>query len=239
MAVFIGFVNKMENLSENLLRKKFLFRLSHKIDAAHQKSIIEEVVQKGTDLGVWYSYLIRGVDGYSDTEAYNNRLNVDFPWSYQDTPITGLVQELLTPVSNFFTPTRIKIFVQKPHEALIEHCDKLEYRNNLLFRNFLKTDQFHDFFVEPHHEKQACLALKIPLSEKAGDNGKSYIRHQGSKYYIRPGNHYYLFNESRLRHGADPCAHFRGVMFIDGRIDLVELEKDNLLSVPVVGAEHV
>lgn len=198
-----------------------------------QISIINEVVKNGVDQDVWYGYSIRGTKSHTDLEAYDNRLNQEFPWEYFATPLTDLVKKLMAPVLSFYTPTRIKIFVQKPGKRLREHCDKLEYKNNVLFRDFLKTEQFHDYFTEPAHQKQNCLALKIPISEIAGNNGNSYVFHEGAKYAIQPENHYYLFNESRLRHGADPCPHYRGVIFMDGCIDVEELEKMALAPLPV------
>lgn len=229
----------MENLSENLFRERLLLNLPYQVEPSHQVSIIREVVQNGSDLGVWHSYPIRGCKSLNDLEAYDNRLNSELPWEYFQNPLKDLVQELVSPLCSFYSPTRIKIFVQKPNESLREHCDKLEYKNNALFRDFLKTEQFHDFFVEPFHQAQKCLTIKIPLSEIPGDNGKGYFLYQGMKYYLKPGNNFYMFNESKLRHGADPCSHFRGVIFLDGVINLVELEKIKLSAVPIVKAENV
>ncbi len=229
----------METLSENLLRDKLLMQLPFQIDSSKQVSIIREVVENGTDSNSWYTYPIRGSKSLADMDAYDNRLNLELSWEYFSTPLTNLVQELISPLKSFYSPTRIKIFIQKPKESLREHCDKLEFKNNSLFRDFLKTEQFHDFFAEPLHQAQKCLTIKIPLSELVGNNGNGYFRHQGMKYYLKPGNNFYMFNESKLRHGADPCSHFRGVIFLDGAINLTELEKIKLFAVPIEKAENV
>ena len=229
----------MDTLSQTLLRDKLLFSLPYQIDSSQQIAIIKESVKNGTNLDVWYSYSIRGSKSHTDAEIYDNRLNPDYPWEYFDTPLTKLIQELIAPLASFYSPTRIKVFIQKQNLALREHCDKLEYKNNSLFRDFLKTEQFHDFFTEPAHQAQDCLALKIPVSDVAGDNGKGFIYHKGRKYHLHPGNSFYMFNESRLRHGADPCPHFRGVIFLDGLINLKELQKIRLGAVQLTKAENV
>ncbi len=216
-------------ISEQLFLDKQIFCLPEIITFPQQQEIIAEVLKNGEELDVWHSYLVRGLlsPEYQD-KMYDLRLDTSLPWRYFDTPIASLVQSLLEPLEGILSVTRIKIFLQKPNQALSEHCDKLEYKNNLLFRNFFKTSQFHDFFKEPLHEEQKCLALKIPISERTDECGKSYLRIDGKKYYLNSQNHLYMFNESKLLHGADSCGYWRGVVFVDGKINLSKLFARNL-----------
>lgn len=229
----------MNHVSEQLFKKRLLMGLPHLIDHSDQNLIIQEVIKNGTDRDVWYSYPIRGSQKYTDRQNYDNRLDLSFPWEYLDTPITELVKKLIFPLSHFYKPTRIKIFVQKPHQILREHCDKLDYKNNELFRNFFKTEQFHHFFPEPLHLEQECLTIKIPITEVPDDNGKGFVRVKGSKYYLKPKNQYYLLNESHVRHGADACTHHRGVIFLDGKIYINELKNTALSEIQLVREENV
>ncbi len=175
---------------------------------------------------------------------YYCRLNERFYWEWVQHPIVPLVQELLSPISRFFLRfTRITVVLQKPGMHLWAHRDLVPgetYDNlqseHLTFRGDRKltfkgspafVKAFPDIITDSH-SKQNYLNLKIPLSTDPYSPGAPFVIWNGTKISYSSQNQLFFLNEALIEHGADKVNHFRGVVFVDGFLNLrtwCELEK--------------
>lgn len=154
-------------------------------------------------------------------------------WIWETDRAAALVREIVEPYTRIFSRmTRIKIHLQKPGQRVIFHRD-LSAGRVFKLQNPLSTSlgtEDHTYQMYPwvdlkdfpltHLKSNESLAysLKIPLSLDTANYGRQTILDQKPYYYSTSGN-LYLLNESNF-HGAETVPHVRGMVFIDGIIDL-------------------
>jgi hypothetical protein len=196
----------------------------------------------------WLGQRIRGVDMDTVPEELKSlnpaqiefflRQRTDVSWNWVDTPITQTVYKLLEPISSLYkTLTRVKIFAQIPTKAILPHRDLVagamynrmhEDTVTRLGTNLLRyngEEWFKKIYTVPDnfaHAEQGYLALKIPLDFL--QPGRSYLcDFENNRYYYDPSNKPYLLNEYEILHGVDAGDQWRGVVFLDGILDISKI----------------
>lgn len=218
-----------------------------------QKTAIQEKENrsKAPDHSVydfWDALSIRGLDQdqipeYGKAQALSGvefllRQKPNLKWSWRETEVTEMVQEILAPYLGIFSfISRVKIHIQVPGQRVPFHRDlvlanaydlqnpfsSLPGTQQLKFRMFPWVPAEETMIESTSHKDQNYYALKIPLTEKAGDYGRQTIVAEKPYYYDHGGNAY-LLNEKSF-HGAEACKHHRGLIFVDGILDLEKLAR--------------
>lgn len=186
---------------------------------------------------------------------YLSRLDPSISWTWNDHPAARVVQDLLSPLAPYFSRfTRVTIVIQRPGLALPAHRDIVvgdEYdfmqspystykgTSTLRFKGkewFAPADakNYRDI-----HKSQFYLNLKIPLSQRIDSPGKPFILMDGKKVSYSSNNNIFFLNEALIEHGGDPCSFYRGVVFVDGFLNLDKFadlprEKINVLDIASV-----
>lgn len=191
----------------------------------------------------WTSLILRTIDRSSLPEAVRDfdnskleffyRQRPEIRWEWIDNEATAMVRELVKPVERLFTKlTRVKIFLQVPGLRTPMHKDLVAgnfykvkgpytYLRGHTFVKHLGDEALNKLDPAPDtamHRKQGYFALKIPLTEIAGDYGKQVIITKKPYFYFHGGNYYFL-NEA-CWHGAEASPFYRGVIFVDGLMDM-------------------
>jgi hypothetical protein len=225
---------------------KHAFRIDYKINAETQASIIEETIKHGyTEEAEPYWWLdARTLDSNSVEDikkfpqrGFQLRLDPRANWHWEDNTVVPAIRPLIESVEHLFTSlTRIGVFIQKPNRKIIAHRDLIPGNEYKLLRNAHDSELglydgtflgHPDLSVEPNtrHSDQKYLNLKIPVSMRVGDAGKPFIiNERGEKEYLRAHDHFYFLNEYEILHGCDAVDFGRGVIFIDGMLDMKALE---------------
>ncbi len=231
------------------------FRLRNKIHPYTQDAIIENVVKGGytsDEQPFWLKYDVRSLEHASIWGTYDEepnppdffyRLYEDAEWYWEENEVAELVKPLATEVEHLFTKmTRIKAFVQKPGEPISAHRDLTPGHQYRLIANPFQASlggysgifQGHRNLRMPlntRHSDQKYLNLKIPLSADPASGGKPYIvAKDGVKRYLKSEDHFYFLNEYEMFHGCDAVDFYRGVVFIDGILDMDALEAEPKLD---------
>lgn len=185
---------------------------------------------------------------------YLVRNRVELGWFWRDIEIAPIVQRALEPMKPYFSAfTRVTIFLQVPNQALPPHRDLLpgnEYRDmessHLTFSGDKKLRyegdpwfaEFDRFESNEFHRDQKFFNLKIPLSQNPNSPGKPYVIWQGKKYHYDSQGRFFFLNEVEIEHGADPVPFYRGVIFVDGTLNLKALENFPISTVEVSLSEY-
>jgi hypothetical protein len=165
-----------------------------------------------------------------------HRLDDSADWEYIETPVTGIVKDLMSNISHLYKKvTRILLLVQNPNEDIPLHTDKVlknQYDNELFQPG--PTEYLNKISYSNLHEQNRYMALKFPLSEIYSDNGKPIVKIDDKIYRYDVSNHLFAINEVQIEHGAIGVEHRRGVIFIDGLIDWENLIKEKWIPVPLI-----
>jgi hypothetical protein len=153
-----------------------------------------------------------------------------------------LVKSLLEPVEHLFTKlTRVAAFVQTPGMRIGAHRDLIP-GNSYKHIQSPYSQKFGGYsgvyrgdpnlIVENNtrHPDQRYLNLKIPISSDPNNSGEPYIHNGKDKLYLKSNDCYYFINEYEIMHGCDPVNFYRGVIFIDGIINMDVLEQEPKLN---------
>lgn len=150
----------------------------------------------------------------SDINSLNtfyNRLHPNLIWNWVDTPVTSIISDYLKPLQFIFKKiTRVEAILQLPSKPLQVH-------NDLLIGNSQQA----------LHKKQNFWGLKVALSEDKLSNGRPILEINKTQYSYFTDSNFFLLNES-TQHGALPVKFHRGVINIDGEINLSKLNLLNL-----------
>ena len=244
-----------------LCEKNYLFSISPKISYEDQVFLIDYVKKNGAllpaEIGIPSFWIGKGLtsvpkDIIDQVDPKNRglwyyyaRLNKDIIWSWNKNQAAEKVQELLAPIKYLFESfTRVSLIVQIPGMSIPAHRDLVvgdTYFNmeseQLTFKGkkklqFKGPDWFKDFNnCVDIHKKHLYLNLKIPISENPNSCGNPFIIHDGQKKYYSSDSSYFFLNEAEIEHGADSCQFYRGVIFVDGFINvdqLHSLKKENI-----------
>jgi hypothetical protein len=149
-----------------------------------------------------------------------NRFNRDIKWTWRNTPASQLIQQILSPLEGIVEFTRIFTLVRKPGESAPTHTD-VAYGHS--YKEGYVTYPEFTGNLQDHHDNNYA-AIRIPLTEMAGNNGLPYLYMNEKPYYYNAGTNLYVIDEVRHAHGADPVDFHRGVVFVDGFVDFDKLE---------------
>jgi len=149
-----------------------------------------------------------------------NRFNKNIKWEWRRKKTSQMIKNLLEPLSGIIQFTRVFTLVRRPGEPAITHAD-VAYDHSYS-TGWTSKPELHGNNPEHHHNNYA--AIRIPLSEKDGDNGLPYLYIDDQPYYYNAGKNLFVIDEIRNPHGADPIDFYRGVVFVDGFVDFEKLQ---------------
>jgi hypothetical protein len=172
---------------------------------------------------------------------YYSRLNTSVNWGWVDNSASVKIKQILEPIVFYFSRlTRISLVVQIPGQNLPAHRDLVvgsEYAKmcseeltlsgakQLKFKGPKWYQQLNMTNLRDLHRDQLYLTLKVPISEDIGSCGRPFVIFNGKKIYYSSDNQFFFINEVDLKHGADAVDFYRGVVFVDGFIDMRKFHK--------------
>lgn len=165
--------------------------------------------------------------------GFVHRMMPGIEWDWFPTPVTDLAREVVRRVEPLFTTlTRVTLLLQNTGHAIAMHRDPVhgnEYGGQ-------------QYFVSPHvqmpahrsHQSNGFISIKAPISTREGNNGCPVVQlDDGSEWQYDVGRNFFAINEVELLHGARPCRHHRGVMWLDGWLDMDVFRSLRLTPVPI------
>ncbi len=169
-----------------------------------------------------------GKDYHTDWINWAGRLDSNLEWEWIDTPITDLVRQYVQQVQHLYQRFhRVLILVQRVGSNIPLHTDKAV--KNIYKDGVFQPGPSRDLPMETtdaHWQHNRYLALKWPLTEKAGDNGEPLIEIDNTVYRYDVEQHCFAINEVNVKHGANAVGHRRGVIFLDGILDYTRLQQE-------------
>ena len=239
----------MTNISRN-----HAFRLPYKIHPWHQQMIIEEALATGYKSEAqpyWVKHDIRSLHPDSVAGTYQGdkapgdffyRLDPRAEWVWEDNEAAETLRPYIEDIGHLFTKmTRIKAFIQIADMEIAAHRDLVpgnEYRNFQSPRNpqlgtmsgIFEGHKRLRWQPNTRHADQKYLNLKVPLTTHPSEGGKPYIWDNDGKKYLRSEDHLYFLNEYEMFHGCDAVPYYRGVIFIDGILNMEAVEAEPKLD---------
>jgi hypothetical protein len=154
---------------------------------------------------------------------YDNRLNPDIAWVWRDTPASDVARVEVSKVEHLFhTLTRVTLILPSPRVPLLLHYDPVignEYKPGEPFERRGSCVQANKLHAQNKH-----FCLKLPITERPGDFGIPMLRHDGVTYRYSTEGRFFVINEIDILHGAAPVDHQRGVLWIDGLLNIDQLQ---------------
>jgi hypothetical protein len=168
-----------------------------------------------------YSLALRG--GFKDGKLQNsslvNRFNTELEWDWHSfdlvVPILPTVKRILEPVMPLYTVlTRVVILLQIPSQTLPLH---------------------NDYYPQwkSQHEANGCYALKFPLTEQMNNPGIPVVELDNEVMFYDVGNNAFMLNDVDIPHGSLPVDHTRGVLFLDGIMDMDKINSLHSELIPI------
>jgi hypothetical protein len=163
------------------------------------------------------------------------RFHPELEWEWIDSPIKSVVQKIIDPLEQFYTKlTRVILLVQAPQKQFQLHRD--------IVNNPVKLQYPYTKAVAAYQKDiNQNMALKLPLTINAGDNGQPVIQIDNQQFKYDVGNQLFIINEVDMAHGALPTDHYRGVIFIDGILNwkaISQAEKCSAIFTPISSELH-
>lgn len=169
------------------------------------------------------------------------RLEPNICWRWSNRSIAKKLEEEISSLMFFFKRlTRVAAFLQKPGMSINAHCDlvpgcrykgivdeftaEIKSDNDLIYQG---AKWWKDIFTHQYplvHKKQGYLGLRIPISLNPNLLGRQYLKLDSKKYYYDTANRAFFINEYQIMHGADAVDFVRGVLFVDGELNLDKVE---------------
>ena len=174
--------------------------------------------------------------------SYLLRMRSDLEWEWSDSASARTVRKVLKPIEGALRSiTRVSTIVQIPGQSVPPHRDlivgdvyenlteptstftgkkTLQYQGDPWFSSYAKNNPNNCL-----HKKQDYFGLRIPISEKLKDNGRPFLQElHGSRFHYSTEDRLFLLNEATTNHGADVIDFYRGVVIVDGELDLSKLK---------------
>jgi hypothetical protein len=172
--------------------------------------------------------------------GYHARLALDADWIWTDSAAVPVVRRILEPLLPLYRRlTKVNVILQVPGEPITAHRD-LVHGNT-----YDDLESPHHTNLGPHrlryegepwieevapirsasHEENLYLCLKIPLSERPDDAGNPFVELRGKRHHYTSRNQIFFLNEVEMLHGADPAPFWRGVVFVNGILNVDELRR--------------
>lgn len=169
-----------------------------------------------------------GTDYHSDWVNWAGRLDADLEWEWIDTPVTDLVRRYVQQVQHLYQRFhRVLILVQKPGSKIPLHTDRVV--KNVYTDGVFEPGPAQHLPMpvsDMHWQYNKYLALKWPLTEIPGNNGRPLVEIQETCYEYDVGSNCFAINEVDIKHGAEAVDHRRGVIFLDGLLDYERVKKE-------------
>ncbi len=175
--------------------------------------------------------------------SYLLRLNPQFDWYWVEHPLVETIKSIIKPLEPAIERlNRITTIVQIPGREVPAHRDlivgdsykEMRSENETFFGEKelqYKGDPWFAALVnfttdKELHKKQDYYGLRIPLSDREGDNGRPFIQEKtGLKHYYNVGNKLFLLDEASAAHGADAVDFYRGVVIVDAQLNIELIRK--------------
>jgi hypothetical protein len=173
--------------------------------------------------------------------AYHNRYNPEIGWSWCDPVSQALIEPYLRRLAGLYRHiTRVNVLIQRPGRELNAHRDlragefypdlqrpELAWigNNHLRYIGDLWNASHAAEVEDGLHRRQRYLTLKFPLSEREDDVGQPFVRLNGVTYVYDSKGRAFFLNEAQMEHGANPVSFHRGVVFVDGILNMDVLDQ--------------
>lgn len=215
--------------------------------------IANTVMRDGRRVSIWHvgnegwtSMQIREpVRAEDRKQTYYGRFRPDIEWRWCDTPVVPIVRPIIEDIASklFERITRAVVLLVNPGVTLKMHYDPVpghDYGKGPLYM----ASDVADRTANRYHDHNRYLSIKTFITTKPGDNGMPILRMHDSaqEYRYDAGRRWFSLNEIEMIHGARPVDHARGVLWIDGFINMAAydaLAKDPIPLVPVEGETPV
>lgn len=151
-----------------------------------------------------------------------HRTDLNWQWQTHELPI----QELIEPVLPYYKVlTRVASLVLKPGESVPPHRDRVDGN---LYEDGRLTLNANVSHTNSFHKDNQYLALKIPLIFSAEKYGRPYLVKGEQRNYYNFSYSCYAIDEYTVQHGVEPVDYWRGVIVMDGILNLEKVYADAL-----------
>jgi hypothetical protein len=180
----------------------------------------------------WTSLRLRLPTNTIASQAYYARLNTDIEWDWVATPLTDAVRAEVGKIEHLYHRiTRVLFLIQNPGVTLKLHRDPVpahDYGNG----PYHMAHEVLDKTPNRNHDRNRYLSIKTVVTTQHGNNGCPVLRLDGAEYGYDTGADFFSLNEVEMVHGARPCLHPRGVLWVDGYINLDAYDALPLRPIP-------
>ncbi len=228
------------------------FKIPYRFHPYVQDAVIEEAIASGYVSDAqpfWIKHDVRSLVSESVDGTWTEKQPGDFfyrmdpraEWFWEDNETAKMLKPTISQVQHLFTKmTRVKVFVQKPDMEIAAHRDLIAGNKYRFIKGPTKPSpgaysgvyQGHPSLIvedNTRHSDQKYLALKIPVSADPVSGGRAYVIGDGKKKYLRAADYLYFLNEYEF-HGCDPVDFHRGVVFVDGILNMEALGKERKIG---------
>lgn len=188
------------------------------------------IVKDGKSYPVWKSFLHHRPNlspelrekfsEYKRLPDYWLRARVDLEWYWVESPVLPLVNKLCGQIQRYMKSlTRVQTLILKPGHDLPAHKDKVAgtvYDGEIFGLGYEAPTSFH--------HKNNYFSLKIPLFTEHGP-GRPYFILNGEVFYYDTQGQFFAINEISHEHGALKVSYPRGVIALDGELNVDEIRK--------------
>lgn len=176
-----------------------------------------------------------------DDYIYVNRCNPNINWFWIDNPIADIVRLEVEKLSHIYEYIcRVTVLVTDINMTVPFHKEwmygnqyyelypSLTITADKYFQNKSLTVGPYEDEIDQHiHIDQNYYSCKVPLTTIEDNNGNSmFCLEDNSIVKYGAKNHLFCINEIEIKHGVYPTDFLRGVVYIDGKIKIDELQKE-------------
>jgi hypothetical protein len=229
---------------------EYAFRLPYRIEQTDQELIIQEAIALGT-VDPAHPYFIRhevrvadpsSLDGMFDDQMPSDffyRLEPNVKWGWKDNRCAVILQPYMDMIDHLYKKlTRVKVFLQVPGMEINAHRELVSGNEYVAMRSdtdssygansgVFKGHENVRVTANDRHRAQRYLTLKIPLTSLSGNHGRPYLV-QDKKVYIESKDQFYCINEYQRAHGCDSVDFHRGIVFVDGIMDMAMMDQEQM-----------
>lgn len=181
--------------------------------------------------GEWIALPVRTpTDG---SVPYERRLDPSVSWRWRDGEAGELAAMEVHKVSHLFHAiTRVTTVIPTPGTAVRLHYDVAPGN---IYREGTNGAWADRVVITPHrhHNANRFLSIKLMITEKQEDYGETVIRWDGRDWLYSTRNRFFALNEVEMLHGARAVGHLRGVLWIDGWINLDTYDREARDLIPL------
>ena len=195
------------------------------------QNIADIVMQHGFKSSIWHvgpegwtsMQIRRPVRPEDRSQTYYGRFRPDIEWEWCSNPVTDIVRPIIEPLTQglYHRITRVVVLMVNPSVTLKMHRDPVPGHDYGMGPLDMASD-VTDRTPNRYHDQNRYLAIKTAITTRQGDNGMPVLRLQDSaqEYRYDTWRRWFSLNEIEMIHGARPVDHARGVLWIDGIINM-------------------